>query len=322
VSGRLEEIPLQEIQPMLNLLPMDKPLESDLESRSITLVEVVLAPRSNLIGQTLSQVHFREKFDMSVIAIWRAGRPIRTGLSDLALQFGDGLLLLGPLARLETLRSEPNIILLSNGDHKHAVVQRKKGWLALAIMAASIVLASLYNASIGEIMLGGALAMVLVGILSMDEAYRSVDWKTIFIVAGMLPLGIALTETGAAASLGKGALALAGGTGPLALLAVLVILAMLLSQVMNGAAVTTIMVPVAISAASSMSLDARALVMGIALATSITFILPFGHPVNILVMGPGGYQMRDYLRVGLPLAVLLLILVIFLLPVIWPLSLI
>jgi di/tricarboxylate transporter len=187
-------------------------------------------------------------------------------------------------------------------------------------MGVSVLLSSIFSAYIGEIMLGGALMMVLVGILTMDEAYRAIDWKTIFIIAGMLPLGIALANTGAAAAFGNWALGLVGPAGPQALLATLVLLTVLFTQIMNGAVVTAILVPIGISIAKQAGLDPRSLTMGIALAASMAFITPFGHPVNLLVMGPAGYRTRDYLRVGLPLTIILVILVIFLLPVFWPLS--
>ncbi len=318
LSGKWEDISTQELSTVFDILPERNVPEPDLETGAIVLIETVLSPRSSLIGQTLRKAHLREKYDMNVIAIWRAGRPIRTGLSDLPLQFGDALLLLGPRSRLNLLRSEPALILLSEGGYRQ-VAARRRGWLALAIMGASILLASLNSASIGEVMLGGAVAMVITGILSMDEAYQAVDWKIIFLIAGMLPMGTAMTKTGAAVILGNWVVELVGSASPLALLAGLVLLTVLLSQIMNGAVVATIMVPIAIGASRQLGLDPRAMVMGIALATSIVFITPFGHAVNVLVMSPGGYQIRDYTRIGLPLTILLLLLVILLLPVFWPL---
>ncbi|HZD55166.1 MAG TPA: SLC13 family permease [Anaerolineales bacterium] len=173
---------------------------------------------------------------------------------------------------------------------------------------------------IGEVMLGGALAMVLLNVLTMDQAYQAIDWKTVFLVAGMLPLGIAMTKTGAAANLAEDIIRLLGPTSPLALLAGLFLLAMLLTQVMNGAAVAAVVAPIAINIALRVGIEPRSLAMGIALATSMAFITPLGHPVNILVMGTGGYHFGDYLKAGLPMAVLLLIVILLLLPVIWPLA--
>jgi di/tricarboxylate transporter len=173
---------------------------------------------------------------------------------------------------------------------------------------------------VGEIMLGAALLMVLVGILTMDQAYGAMEWRSVFLVAGMLPLGLAMTKSGAASLLADKLIAILGPAGPLATLGGLVLLTTLLAQVMNGAAVATVVAPIAIGAAQHTGLDPRALAMGVTLAASLAFLTPLGHPVNVLVMGPGGYQFRDYLRVGLPLTVLLIALILLLLPVFWPLT--
>jgi di/tricarboxylate transporter len=319
VSARPENLASAELQPLFRLHPRQDGQEPQQELGDLGLVEAVLAPRSRLIGQTLRETHFREKFQANVIAIWRSGHPIRTGISDMALQFGDALLLLGSRQSVKMLHSDRDLIVLAEREHRAAPSQRN-AWLAGLIMLASLTLAILNDNFIGEIMLAGAVLMVLVGVLSMDEAYHAIDWKSIFIIAGMLPLGIAMTKSGLASSLGSWVLDLAGPAGPQALLASLVILTVLLSQIMHGAAVAAVMVPVGISAAMQVGMDARAMTMGIALATSIAFITPFGHPVNILVMGPGGYQLRDYARVGLPLTILIVLVVVTLLPVFWPLS--
>jgi di/tricarboxylate transporter len=320
VAAKPEVLDSPEIQALLNIQKEEQGYDSQRDLGDLGLVEAVLSPRSELIGRTLRETHFREKFQASVIAIWRSGRPIRTGISDLALQFGDALLLLGSRQSVKMLHSDQSLIVLAEREHR-AEPSLRKAWLAGLIMLASLTLAILNDNFIGEIMLAGAVLMVLAGVLSMDEAYHAIDWKSIFIIAGMLPLGIAMTKSGLASIMGTRVLDLAGPSGPQVLLASLVILTVLLSQIMHGAAVAAVMVPVGISAAMQVGIDARALTMGIALATSIAFITPFGHPVNILVMGPGGYQLRDYARVGLPLTLLVVLVVIFLLPLFWPLVL-
>ena len=317
LSGRPEDFANQALQPVFTILP-DAGGPELVKAESDVLVEAVLAPRSALIGKTLHEVHFREKFQMSVIAIWRSGRPIRTHLWDAALQFGDALLLLGPRQRVPTLLLGPELIVL-NSELEPAPVRREKVWLALLVMVVTLAAAALNQAAVGEIMLAGALAMVLLGLLSMDDAYRAIDWKTIFIIAGMLPLGVAVSKVGLAAAAGQAAVSLVGGAGPQALLAALVLLTLLLSQVINGAAVAALIVPLAIDSALRLGADPRSMTMGVALAASLTFLTPLGHAVNLLVMGPGGYKMRDYLRIGLPLTTLLALLLVLLLPLAWPL---
>jgi len=302
----------------LEILPPRRWRDRDLESPAVAVVEAVLAPRSRLIGQTLRDSRFRDRFGMTVIAIWRAGRPLRTGLSDLPLEFGDGLLLQGDRSGLAVLRVEPELIVLDRGEEPATVPG--KGRLALAIMGITLALAAAGPLPVGEVMLGGALVMILCGVLSMDQAYQAIDWKSVFLVAGMLPMGIAMSKTGATALLASWLLGALGAAGPRVLLIGLMAFAALLTQAMNGAAVAAVVAPVAIQAAQQTGADPRALAMGVALATSMAFLTPLGHPVNVLVMGPGGYRFRDYVRVGLPLLLLLLALTAALLPVFWRLT--
>jgi di/tricarboxylate transporter len=303
----------------LDPLPPRHWRERDLESRSVVLVEAVLAPRSDLIGRTLHETRFRDRYGMSVLALWRAGRSLRTGLTDLPLQLGDGLLLQGERGRLPVLRAEPDLIVLDRGADEPPP-SRRRGWLALTIMISTLALATVSHLGIGEVMLGGALVMILSGALAMDDAYKAIEWRSIFLVAGMLPLGTAMTKTGAADLITHGLLAVLGGWGPLAILAGLIVLAILLTQAMNGAAVAAVMAPIAIQAAQRIGAEPRAFAMGIALACSFAFLTPLGSAVNILVMGPGGYSFRDYFRVGLPLVLLLFAVVLGLLPLVWPLA--
>lgn len=169
-------------------------------------------------------------------------------------------------------------------------------------------------------MLAGALLTVLAGILTMDQAYTAIEWRSVFLVAGMLPLGLAMTKSGAAGWLADGLIRLAGPAGPLALLAAVFLLAVALTQAMNGAAVATVVAPIAIGAAQQTRLDPRALAMAVALASSMAFLTPLGHPVNVLVMGPGGYRFKDFFRVGWPLLIISFVLVMLLLPVFRPLA--
>jgi di/tricarboxylate transporter len=306
-------------EPHLEILPPHDWREHDLESATIVVTEALLTPRSALIGQTLRQAHFREKYGMNVLAIWRGNRQMRTGVSEVPLQFGDALLLQGPRSGLQVLQGEPDFIVLANGKAGPELASGRRRWLALAVIGLTLLLAAVNSALVGEVMLGGALGLVVVGVLSMDQAYRAIEWKSVFLVAGMLPLSIAITKTGLAALLTSTLTSLLADAGPLALLAVLSLVAMSLTQVLNGAAVGAIIIPIAIQTAQHIGADPRSLTMGVVLATSMAFITPLGHPVSVLVMGPGGYSFRDYFRAGLPLAVLLFATVVLLLPYLWPL---
>lgn len=169
-------------------------------------------------------------------------------------------------------------------------------------------------------MLAGALAMVICNVVSMEQAYRNIEWRIIFLVAGMLPLGLAMTKTGATSLFASSLIDMLGPFGPHALLLGMLVITVLLSQAMKGAAVSAVIAPIAIQAAEQLGVDPRSLAMGVALATSMAFITPLGHPVNILMMGPGGYTFRDFLRVGVFLTILLFIVVMLVLPLFWPLT--
>ncbi len=318
--GRVDEVRARDREGCLEILPLQPEHLDGLTAGDQVLVEAVLAPRSALLGQTLRTARFREKYGMAVLGIWRAGRPIRTGLGDLPLEFGDALLLQGPAERVAVLRSEPDLVILDRQIMRPVSTMRRQGWLAVAILAGALVAASLNTALVGEIMLGAALLTVLSGILTMDQVYGAIEWRTVFLVAGTLPLGLALSKSGAAVLLANLLIGALVPYGPLVILAGLFILTVLLTQAIAGPAVAGIIAPIAVQAAIQTGMNPRALGMAVALATSMAFITPLGHPVNILVMGPGGYRFRDYLRVGLPLTLLLFGVVMVCLPIFWPLA--
>lgn len=191
--------------------------------------------------------------------------------------------------------------------------------LILRQLACQLHLAIVFPSLITEIMFGGAMAMVLIGIMSMDHVYRAIDWRSLFMVAGMLPVGVALDKTGAAALLANWIIVNIGSYGHLVLLGAMVLLTVFLNQVINGAAAVTVIAPIAINASVKLGLEPRSMAMAVALASSMAFMSPLGHSVNIMVMGAGGYTFRDYARVGIPLTIILFVILLLLLPVIMPL---
>lgn len=321
LEGRLDEFRQQDVEPYLEILPPKAYAEKDLESVSIKVIEVVLAPRSQLIGKTLTETHFREKYGMTVLAVWNGERVIRTGLADLRLSYGDALLVQGPSSQIPVLRLDPDLIVLSNEKFEEEEKRvSSKAWLALAVFALCVIIAATGIFAVSEVMLAGALILVITNVMTMEQVYRVVDWRIVFLVAGMLPLGLAMTKTGATALFANAMTGVLGPFGPRALLFGLLLLTVLLAQSMKGAAVSAVVAPIAIQAALQIGADPRAMAMGVALATSMAFVTPLGHPVNILMMGPGGYRFRDFFKVGFPLTLLLIVAVLALLPVFWPLT--
>jgi di/tricarboxylate transporter len=229
------------------------------------------------------------------------------------------MLLFGPRNALKVLAEEPDFLTLT--EEIQQAPRTEKAPLAMAIMAGVITLVLLEIFPIAIAAVIGATLMVLFRVISMDEAYRFINWPAVFLIAGMLPLGIALQTTGAAAYLATLAVDLVGDYGPLAILSALFILTVFISQIMPNAAVTVLMAPIALSTASQMNLSPYSLAMIIAISASSSFLSPVSHPSNSLVMGPGGYRLGDYLKVGIGLVLLMLVATLVLLPIFWPLDL-
>jgi len=318
LMGRLEDPPETIFAGVLEALPEDDEAWGP-AGRATVMVEAVMPPRTPLQGRTLREVRFADRFGMSVLAVWRGDRPIRSGVGDLPLELGDALLLQGPRPNLERVRRGDELIVLT-GSAADARPSRAKVGATLATLGLALALGVRFPEAIGAIFLVGALLMVLLGVLTMDRAYHAIEWRTIFLVAGMLPLGLALRESGAAALLADGIGRLLGPYGPTALLGGTFLAAALLTQAVAGPAVAAIMGPVGIQIAVSSGLDPRAMGIAVALACSMAFVTPLGHPVNVLVMGPGGYRFADYRRVGLPMVVVLAVVIMLVLPRAFPLT--
>ncbi len=318
IMARPEDSLPAPLMDILKILPSGEWQQDYLSTPNMKLIEAAIAPRSHLAHLTLQDIRFGQKFGARVLAVWRRGRSIRTRLADLPLEFGDGLLLQGSEKSLTLLRTEPGLILLAESAPSTRMTIR--GWFTTLIMAVTLALAVVFPENIAEIMLSGAVAMVLIGTLSMDQAYRAIDWRSLFLVAGMLPLGVALNKTGASILFADAILAWLGGAGHLVLLAGFVLLTVALTQVINGAAAVTVIAPIAIATAQQVGMEPRSVAMAVALASSMAFMSPLGHSVNVMVMGAGGYTFRDYARVGIPLTILLVVILLIILPLLMPIG--
>jgi di/tricarboxylate transporter len=286
----------------------------EIADENTVLGEVVLSPRAASAGKSLSAIHFREKYRLNVLAIWREGQPLREGLADIPLRVGDALLVQGSPAQMRLLRDEQDFILLE--EDPDAVLQPAKAGRAAAILLMVLGIAAFGWLPVAEVSLVGAVLMVLAGCLTMDEAYRSVEWKAIFLIAGMWPLGIAIQSTG----LGDSVAGLLGGLsarGSLALTPALILTGLLLAQLLGSQVAAIVLTPIGLSLAATLGADPRAIGMAIALSCSLAFLTPLGHPVNALVMGSGGYTFRDYLRVGGPLTLIVLVILLVGLKIFW-----
>lgn len=308
LEGDADEFRRRDREPYLEILPCPALCENDLQTISTVFAEAMLSPRSSLTGRTVREVMFRQKFGMSVLAVWRQGNPVREGVGDLKLAFGDALLLQGPRDRLKLIDLDPDLILLSM--ERDTLPVKKLGRIALLILAATLAAVVFTPVPMAQLLLTGAVLMLLARAVTMEQAYRAVDWRGIFLVAGMLPLALALTKSGAAAMASAVFVSVFGQFSPVVIVTALFLASAALTQAVSGAAVAAIMAPIAISAANGSGAPPHALGMAVALGSSMAFLTPLGHPVNTLVMGAGGYRFSDYRRVGWPLFVILTVVAI------------
>jgi di/tricarboxylate transporter len=290
---------------------------SDMESQYTATVEAVLAPQSTLEGKTIRYSNFREKYNLSVLAIWRGGRPWRFNLRDMQMRFGDALLIFGRREDLRRLAQDPEFIVLT--QHVRPPLRLQKAPLAAVIMLGLIITVASGLLPISLAAIIAATLMVLTGCLNMNEAYNAIDWRSVFLIAGMLPLGTAMQNSGTAQYLANLVGDWTQQYGVTAQLAGLFVLTSLASQIMPNPVVIVLMAPVALHMATNQGINPHSLIMLIAISASSSIITPIGHPSNVMVMGPGGYKFNDYVKVGLPLFFLVLAVTLLVLPVFWPL---
>jgi di/tricarboxylate transporter len=289
---------------------------SIIETDEIGIVEMALSPRSPFMGKTLRELEFRETYGLQVLAVWRRGRPHRTKIADMTLEFGDALLLQGPWDRIRRMAADPDSVVLTQNAIKPK--RTKKAPFALGALLLMIAMVVTGFQPIHVAAFTAATLAVLFRAITMEQAYRAVEWRVIFLVAALLPVGIAMERTGAAMVLANGVTALAGSLGPYGILAALVVLSSLLSQALDGAPAVVLLTPVALQMAEQLGLSPYPIMMGVGLAASAAFMTPFSHKANLLVMGAGGYRAVDYIRVGTPLTIVLLAMLVLLIPLFFP----
>ena len=295
----------EEMTPALNLYASDR----------LATEEVTLAPLSRLAGRTAGEMGFSEKYGLELIAIRRAGETLHTDLQTERLNFGDALLLVGPRNNLRRLANDPSFIEVTPFVPRRPR-KRYAGLVMIGVIGA--VLSGWLPISIAALI--GATLMVLIRCLSMEDAYRAIDWRAVFLIAGMLPLGTALDNTGAARLLASTAVDLLGNLGPWYVIGGLYLVTALATMIVPTAALVVLMSPVVLSASASLGIAPTTAMMAMAMAASASFTSPISHPANILIMGPGNYRFTDYIRAGVPLTLLVFVVVMLMLPIFWPLQ--
>jgi di/tricarboxylate transporter len=288
-----------------------------LEPGDVRLIEATLGPRSGLVGRTLRGVRFRDRYGFTALAIWRHGATITEKLRDVPLRFGDTLLLQGSDHRVRDLQEGNDFLVLE--PHEVEQMRRDKAPIAVAALVAAILLVVLADFHISLAMVIASVVMILTGCLTIEEAHESIDWRTVFLVAGMLPLGMAMEATGTAQYLADIMVDTLGDYGAMALLAGMYLFAALITQAMSNAAAMVLVVPIAVDTALAIGANHITFTMAVVIGAATSFLTPIGHKANVLVFGPGGYHFFDYARVGALLTVVLLIVSMIFLPLFWPL---
>jgi len=288
--------------------------DQDLESDQRGLMEVIIGPNSDLIGGTLKSTNFHHHYSSTVLAIRKHGELIQERLGDVSLGFGDTLLLRGNLASLEQLKREPGFVVTE--EVQQEAFRTGKIPIALSIIV-GVVLVAAFGVPILVTSIVGCVLMVVTGCLQVNELHDSIRWDVIFLLAGVIPLGLALEKTGGAQLLADVAAKSAEYVPALVLLGIFYIMAMLLTELISNNATVVLMVPVGVATAEALGLDAKAFILAIMFAASTSFSTPVGYQTNTMVYGPGGYKFLDFTRVGGPLNLILAVLTPIYIFLIW-----
>ena len=271
------------------------------------MAEVIVSPRSELIGKTMSEMDFKTIYGVNPIALFKGNRIYYSGLTHIRLQMGDTLLLFGPWERFHILRNYPQPRSLTFSTPLEGEILRpQKAKLAVIWLAVALFQVIFLKLQLSVALMSGALGMILTGVLKIEEAYRAVDWMTVFLLAGLIPLGIAFEKTGTAAFIAEGILGLLGDPAPIVLLAVVGLMTSFFTLVISNVGATVLLVPLCMNMALMAGGDPRMAALVVGLSASNTFVLPT-HQVNALIMKPGGYRTVDYAKAGAFMTLLFLI---------------
>ena len=288
--------------------------DETLQLEDIRVVQALVSPGSSLIGHTLKELDFRSHYHALVLAMQRRSEAINDKLSTVALRLGDALLIQAHEAEIRALRRNSDFIVLNEVP---GAPLRRKAPLVIAILVAVVGLAAFDVFPILVTALLGCVALLVTRVLHIEEAYHAINWQVIFLLAGILPLGLAMQTSGAAGYLAERAVGMVGDIGPVAVLAVIYLMTSIMTDTMTNAAAAVLLAPIAISTAEQIGVDPRPFLMAITFAASTGFSTPVGYQTNTMIYNPGGYKYTDFLRTGVPLSLLFWVLSVIFIPRFW-----
>ncbi len=294
----------------------------ELETRELKMIEGIIGPRSNLIGRTLREIGFRRNYGVNVLALHRQGVNLNREFDQVRLAFGDTLLMEGPAESINQLQQTGNFVTIT--EPKEVTILPGKLRIGVAIVAAFILGASFQILPIPALALLAALAMILTRCLTAPQAYEAVQWNIVFLIFGMLALGLAMDQTGAAMLMVEGIMRLCGDFSPFVVLAVVYLLSSTLTELISNNAVAALLTPIVIGIARGLEyagevgVDPRPFIVALMFGCSASFATPIGYQTNTYVYGAGGYRFNDFPRVGVPLNLILWVVASILIPLMWP----
>ncbi len=300
----------------VSLKPRKDWYDVDLEHGEAALVEAVIAPNSGLEGQKISTIDFYQRFGAIVLAIRHQGELQQEALGDVRLAGGDSVLLSLDRERIIDLRREQSFVVVS--ELTTETFRESKVPVALGILVGVVATAAFNILPIVVSAVAGMILLIITGCLTNEEAYSAINWEVIFLLAGVLPLGIAMDKTGAALMLADSVTGVLGDLGPTAVLSGFFFLSMILTNLISNQATAALLAPIVIQAAQSMDVSVRPFLLAVTFAASLSFITPVGYQTNTLIYGPGQYKFTDFTKVGTPLNLLFWIVGTLLIPIFWP----
>lgn len=290
--------------------------DEQIQSAKIRLAEVLITPGSRLLDRTLREARFRQNSDLVVLAIHRLEDTVSQKIGNLKLKVGDVLLVQGTQETIDANRNSTDFSFI--GDFRMTMYKERKGILSAIIFIVAVLAGSLELVPLSVAFLTAALLVVMVGALNAERIYRVMDWKLLILIGGMSAFGTAMENSGASEFLATNIINLLGDFGVIYVLTGFVVLVIILTQPMSNAAAALVVLPTAIQAAEMLNADPRSFAIAIMLGASVSLVTPF-EPSCILVYGPGKYKFIDFIKVGAPLTIILVVLIILLVPVFWPL---
>ena len=317
VRGSIHSIMEMNAVERLSIQSQLKYADQDLSTDEVMLAEAVISPSASLIGGNLRDLNFRRRFGVNALAIKKHGETIRERIDHIRLEAGDTLLVQGMRDAVERLLEDRSFLMLQ--ELEVPPLRRHRAPLALATVALVVALAAFEIMPILVSAITGCRVMILFGCIKIQEAYESIDWFVIFLLAGVIPLGIAMENTGTAAFISEAILRFSSDLGPVALISVFYLMSTIFASIMSHNAAVILLVPIGIASAHELGINSMPILMSITFAASSALSTPFGYHTNLMVYGPGGYRFADYLKVGLPLNILLWITASLLIPLLWPL---